>query len=89
MSRQLRREAGAASLISAIVDQSRRQELSEYLDTGRLRDAVAGDLREAAQDLLIDVVARYCDPPREARGKGRGGMARAGKAVQKESVKCK
>jgi hypothetical protein len=44
---------------------SRRQELLAYLETGRLRDAVAGDLSEAAQDLLIDIVSRYCEPRRK------------------------
>lgn len=46
---------------------SRRQELLEYLETGRLRDAVAADLSETAQDLLIDIVSRYCEPRRRGR----------------------
>lgn len=40
---------------------SRRQELREYMETGRLRDATARDLSTDAQDLLVDLVARYCE----------------------------
>jgi len=48
---------------------SRRQELAAYLGEGRLRSAVAGDLSDEAQDLLIDIVSRYCDPRPEPRWK--------------------
>ncbi len=46
-------------------EQSRRQELLEFMETGRLRDAVADKLSEEAADLLIDLVSRYCSPRRK------------------------
>jgi predicted AAA+ superfamily ATPase len=46
---------------------SRRKELEEYLETGRLRDAVAGELSEEATELLLDIVSRYCAPRRPSR----------------------
>ena len=42
---------------------SRRQKLLEFAETGRLRDAV-GALDVDAQDLLVDIVMRYCEPRR-------------------------
>jgi hypothetical protein len=54
--------------------ESRRQELGRYLEEGRLRDAVAGDLSEEAADLLIDAVSRYCDPRPAPRWKRRAGL---------------
>lgn len=45
--------------------QSRRQELFDFVARGRLREvAHDGRLSEAACDLLVDIVLRYCDPPR-------------------------
>lgn len=49
---------------------TRRQELLEYAETGRLRDA-NGRLSEAAQDLLVDIVLRYCEPRRKPAWKRR------------------
>jgi hypothetical protein len=46
---------------------SRRQELLAYLESGRLRDDVARGLSVEAQDLLIDIVARYCEHRRPKR----------------------
>lgn len=48
--------------------QSRRQELRDYTNTGRLRNAVEGKISENAADLLIDIVLRYCEyKPRKRR----------------------
>lgn len=49
------------------MDKSRRQELLEYAETGQLRDAVADRLSSEAQDLLINVVMRYCEARRKRR----------------------
>lgn len=49
------------------MSQSRRQELLEYAETGQLRDAVADRLSSEAQDLLVDIVVRYCEPRRKPR----------------------
>lgn len=49
---------------------SRRQELFEFAERGRLRD-MANDagLSDDAQNLLCDIVIRYCEPRRKpARG---------------------
>lgn len=47
---------------------SRRQELREFAELGRLRDvAHDGRLSEDACNLLVDIVLRYCDPPRPRR----------------------
>lgn len=49
-------------------EQSRRQELLEFAETGRLRDAAFdARLSEAACDLLVDIVIRYCEPRRKKR----------------------
>lgn len=45
---------------------SRRQELGKFVHSGRLRQAVEGKLSRDAADLLIDIVARYCGPRRNA-----------------------
>lgn len=48
-----------------------RQELAEFVESGKLRDAVSsGRLSSEASDLLIRVVTRYTDP-RPARHKDR------------------
>jgi hypothetical protein len=51
--------------------ESPRQELLEYMERGWLRDAVARGsppaLSQEAQDLLVNVVARYCEPRRQPR----------------------
>ena len=42
---------------------SRRQELREFAESGRLRDlAQSARLSREAQDLIVDVVIRYCEP---------------------------
>jgi len=41
---------------------SRRQELADYCNGGGLRDDVEDHLSSEAQDLLIDIVLRYCEP---------------------------
>lgn len=49
---------------------SRRQELSEFLECGHLRDCVmrhAPGLSADAADLLVDIVSRYCEPRRRRR----------------------
>ena len=47
---------------------SPRQELDTFLGTGRLRDvAERARLSEAAQDLLVNIVARYCEPRRRRK----------------------
>lgn len=46
-------------------EQRARKELLEYLERGRLRDAVAGDLSVEAQDVLVDVVSEACTKRRE------------------------
>lgn len=48
------------------MSQSRRQELLEYAETGRLRDANSR-LSEEAASLLVDIVLRYCEPRRPSR----------------------
>ena len=48
---------------------SRRQELREYVNRGGLRDDVASRLSMEAQDLLVDIVLRYCEPRSEPRWK--------------------
>lgn len=35
---------------------SRRKELDEYMNEGRLRDAVTGELSDEAIELLLDIV---------------------------------
>lgn len=45
--------------------ESRRKELGDYAETGRLRDAVSSALSEDATDLLVDIVRRYCSPRRK------------------------
>lgn len=45
---------------------SPRKELDYYMNEGRLRDAVAGDLSEEATDLLLRIVDWYCAPRRPA-----------------------
>jgi predicted AAA+ superfamily ATPase len=52
-----------------VQETSRRQELSDYTETGRLRDAVAAELSEDATDLLVDIVRRYCAPRRRDSAK--------------------
>jgi hypothetical protein len=47
---------------------SRRQELADLVGTGRLRDAgMDARLSEEACNLLVDIVARYCEPRRTRR----------------------
>jgi hypothetical protein len=51
--------------------QSRRQELFEFAEIGRLREvAHDGRLSEEAVDLLVDIVIRYCEPRRKPRRQG-------------------
>lgn len=47
--------------------QSPRKELDEYANSGNLRRDVHGRISEEAEDLLIDVVRRYCEPRRNRR----------------------
>ena len=51
--------------------QSRRQELLNFVETGRLSQAVAAHLSAEAVCLLVDITIRYCEPrpPRSARAK--------------------
>lgn len=47
-----------------------RQELLSYMNSGALRDAVMhgpSGLSMDASDLLVDIVARYCEPRRNRR----------------------
>jgi hypothetical protein len=44
-----------------------RQELLEFVETGRLRQQVEGKLSIEAADLLVNVVIRYCEPRRPRR----------------------
>jgi hypothetical protein len=47
-----------------------RQELDDFVETGRLRDvAQEGGLSQEAQDLLVNIVRRYC-APRPIKRKG-------------------
>ena len=42
-----------------------RQELRDFVDEGRLRDAVYSGLSEEAQDLLLDAVGRFLSGRRQ------------------------
>lgn len=51
------------------MSQSRRQELLEFAESGRLRDALQfARLSQEACDLLVDVAVRYCEPRRKRHG---------------------
>jgi len=43
-------------------EQSRRQKLDAFVGNGNLRYALEGKLDADALELLIDIVARYCQP---------------------------
>ena len=60
---------------------SGRQELRGFAESGKLRQALNGKLTDAAVDLAVEVVRRYCEPRRpplwkrtrqRAAGEGRG-----------------
>lgn len=43
-----------------------RPELREFVETGRLRDRInSNHLSQEAEDLLIAIVERYCEPRRK------------------------
>ncbi len=46
-------------------EKSRRQKLADFYGQGNLRYELEGKLDDDAIDLLVDIVARYCEPKRK------------------------